>query len=345
MASLARPYHIDGHNFRRAYKNHLSGFADWKDAEHAAGWVLLPQNLGPRLCIDETTLSQGELYTFVTNVEGHARRGTLVAMVKGTKAETVKRILKQIPFCARLKVKEVTMDLSETMSGIVSECFPSAEQTADRFHVQKLAFDAMQEIRMQEKRKAAKEQAKAKKDFQKQQERNRKRRKNKATKDPRGRKPDRGNKAFLPFRFSNGDTKVELLTRVHYQLMVSPDRWTDSQKERWALLKDNFPRVVEAYSLAHSLRTCYNYRKAEIGKVIESLYNWCSKAIASKLDSFKTVAETIDDRMLEILNYFVSGSTNAFAESFNAVIKRFRSELRGVADLPFFIFRLTKIFG
>ncbi|WP_289145707.1 transposase, partial [uncultured Bacteroides sp.] len=44
-----------------------------------------------------------------------------------------------------------------------------------------------------------------------------------------------------------------------------------------------------------------------------------------------------------ILNYFVNRETNAFAESFNAKIKAFRAQFRGVGDIPFFIFRLCKL--
>ena len=47
----------------------------------------------------------------------------------------------------------------------------------------------------------------------------------------------------------------------------------------------------------------------------------------------------------EILNYFVNRSTNAFAESFAAKIKAFRAQLRGVTDLKFFLYRLTKLFA
>ncbi|MBR1569717.1 MAG: transposase, partial [Bacteroidales bacterium] len=37
--------------------------------------------------------------------------------------------------------------------------------------------------------------------------------------------------------------------------------------------------------------------------------------------------------------------TNASAESFNSKIKSFRAQVRGVSDLPFFMFRLCKLFG
>ncbi|MCJ8155664.1 transposase [Chryseobacterium sp. SSA4.19] len=47
----------------------------------------------------------------------------------------------------------------------------------------------------------------------------------------------------------------------------------------------------------------------------------------------------------DILNYFDSRSTNTAAESFNAKIKNFRMQLRGVKDKAFFFFRLTQLFA
>ncbi|WP_424057726.1 transposase [Pedobacter sp.] len=46
-----------------------------------------------------------------------------------------------------------------------------------------------------------------------------------------------------------------------------------------------------------------------------------------------------------ILNYFDNRSTNASAESFNAKIKAFRAQFRGVRNVKFFLFRLTKIYA
>ena len=47
----------------------------------------------PSLCIDETSLSCGELYTVVTNRAGRGGRGTLVTMIRGTKSEDVIKVL------------------------------------------------------------------------------------------------------------------------------------------------------------------------------------------------------------------------------------------------------------
>ena len=46
-----------------------------------------------------------------------------------------------------------------------------------------------------------------------------------------------------------------------------------------------------------------------------------------------------------ILNYFDNRSTNASAESFNAKIKAFRAQFRGVRNVDFFLFRLTQIYA
>ncbi|MBI6118275.1 transposase, partial [Salegentibacter maritimus] len=43
--------------------------------------------------------------------------------------------------------------------------------------------------------------------------------------------------------------------------------------------------------------------------------------------------------------YFTNRSTNASAESFNAKIKAFRAQLRGVRNTEFFLFRLEKLFA
>ena len=61
--------------------------------------------------------------------------------------------------------------------------------------------------------------------------------------------------------------------------------------------------------------------------------------------SFRTIARTMSIHYQNILNYFDNRSTNASAESFNAKIKAFRAQFRGVRNVEFFLFRLTNIFA
>lgn len=343
-ASLAKPYHINANKFERAYKDHLSGFRDWAEAEHAEGWLVFPQNVGPRVSIDETSLSNGELYTIVANKDGHARQGTLIAIVKGTKIEDVIAVLMKIDAGARDIVTEVTMDFSDSMHAIITSCFPKAEIVIDRFHAQQLAYDAMQEVRMECKRKVAKEEAKAKKAFKKRKEQQMKRRK-KEKKDNRGRKPSRKNEAYVPFRYANGDTRVELLTRSRYLLMISSDKWTESQKARAEILFEQYPTIREAYHLSHSLRTRYNSKCADLLCCYESIRQWILMARDSGIEAFSSVADTFDDKFSDVIKYFNNRATNAFAESLNAKIKNFRGCVRGVSDIKFFLYRVSLIFG
>jgi hypothetical protein len=79
------------------YKNHLSDFKDWAQKEHAEDWLLYGENIEKYLSLDETSLSNGELCTILTNKEGHGKKGSIVAIVKGTKATDVIDILTKIP--------------------------------------------------------------------------------------------------------------------------------------------------------------------------------------------------------------------------------------------------------
>jgi transposase len=63
------------------------------------------------------------------------------------------------------------------------------------------------------------------------------------------------------------------------------------------------------------------------------------------MDVFKTVERSIQAHYLSILSFFINRSANASAESFNAKVKAFRATSRGVRDLKFFLFRLSKIYA
>ena len=80
----------------------ISGFKTWEDADHAEDWIIIPENMGTHLSIDETCLSTGEVYTILSNKEAHGRKGCLVAIVKVTKAKEVTSVLKKIPETVRL---------------------------------------------------------------------------------------------------------------------------------------------------------------------------------------------------------------------------------------------------
>ena len=146
--SLDRYYHINGDTFEKQYKEVLSGYREWSELSHAEDWLVFPENIGESLCIDETAPSNGELYTIVSNRSSRGGKGTIVAIVKGVAADAVTKALMRIGEDKRRIVKEITMDMSNSMQLIARRCFPNAMRTIDRFHIQKLTYDALQEMRI-----------------------------------------------------------------------------------------------------------------------------------------------------------------------------------------------------
>ena len=235
-------------------------------------------------------------------------------------SDKVIEVFKRIPVEVRNKVNEVTIDMANSMHKIVKSCFPKASRVIDRFHVQKLAYDAVQEIRIRHRWDAI----------------------NEVTKEMENAKLD--GKKYEPTYLENGDTKKQLLARSRYLLFKSSDKWSDKQKQRAKLLFEMYPDIKEAYSLTHSLRMIFTHTKVK-GVAYTKLAQWFNKVTDSGFKSFNTISATIHSHYPEVLNFFDNRSTNASAESFNAKLKAFRTALRGVNDTSFFLYRVAKIYA
>lgn len=281
---------------------------------------MFENNLGPRLSIDETALSRGELYTIVTNKEAKGKKGTLVAIIKGTKSDQVIPMIRTMSKRKRNKVEEITLDLAGNMGLIAKKCFPNAVQVVDRFHVQQLASEALQEMRIQYRWQAidaenhAIEQAKLYK------------------------------LNYTPEILENGDTLKQLLVRSRYLLYKWSGNWTFDQKERADILFVKYPILKNAYLLTQELSQIFSNTTEKIYGLTR-LARWCEKVEQSGYKSFNSIARTIYSQYERIVNYFDNRSTNASAESFNAKIKAFRAQHRGVRDINFFLFRIAKLFA
>lgn len=340
--SLEKDYHINGDCFERAYKKHLSGFGTWEDSEHALDWLIALWNIGPHLSIDETCLSTGEVYTILSNKEAHGKKGCLVAIVKGTKAKDIIAALNKIPLEERLKVTEITLDFSDSMRRISTECFPNAMLVLDRFHHQQFCIEAVQELRIQCRREVMTEVANQREEFRLWKKSQMQMGEQELV-DKEG-NPLRRNAAFHPERMSNGETKAEILMRSKGLLAKSPEKWGEEQRERAKILFELFPQIETAYSLTHSLRMIFSQRcSKEEGR--NMLIKWYAKVGEFGNAAFNDIAAAMYNREDDILNYFVNRSTNASAESLNSKIKHFRAQLHGVVDSKFFLFRLMKIFA
>ena len=299
------------------------------------------------LSIDEVSLSKGELYTFITNKDGKGKKGTLVACIEGTKAEDIQRVLEKICIEKRLMVKEITLDMAKNMESGVKATFPNAALVTDRFHVVKLALDTLQHIRVKFRwaemdlentaisniKKLKKEQIIALENC------------NNDPSESLKIKEEYQNKiaSFKPKEFENGDSAKQLLARSRYILAKKADQWTKNQIERAVILFEHYPELKKAYHQVMSFRNIYEQKDQETAKIM--FEKWIEKVNKDEMKEFYTVANTIQNHLDNILNFFTYRHTNANAESFNSKIKLFRANLRGVVDTEFFLFRLYKLFA
>lgn len=304
---------------RRHYKKHSSGFIDWNQREHAEAYMIYPDNLGEYLSIDEVSLSQGELYTFVTNKNGRGKKGSIVASIKGTLSKEIVSVLDKIPIEERAKVKEVTLDMAKNMESAVKTAFPNCNMVTDRFHVVKLGVEVLQHIRIKErwaeldKENAAIDNAKKK------------------------------NEKYEPFLLENEDSPKQLLARCRYILPKKEGDWTENQKCRAAILFREYPLIKRAYYHVMEFRNIYEQTCPKTARVM--FLRWIEKTHDLNLKEFFTMANTVRNNIDNIVHFFINRSTNANAESFNSKIKLFRANQRGVVDTKFFLFRLKKLFA
>lgn len=311
---------MDGDLYERQYRDHLSGYHQWDQLPHATDWILFEKNIGSYIGIDEVALSRGELYTVVINKAAKGRKGSIIAIIKGTDVKTVCDVLLKMSRRRRFQVREITLDMAPNMELIARTCFAAAKRVTDRFHVQKLAFEAVQEMRIKARWQALDREsidatlAKAK-----------------------------GERYIAP-TFENGDSLKQLLARSRYLLFKKETLWTDTQKQRAEILFREYPDIKKAYYLSMQLGLIYHQAKTK-DVALTRLARWYDQVDKSGFLSFGTIARTIQTHYLNIINFFDKRSTNAPSESFNAKIKAFRSQFRGVRDKAFFLFRLTKLYA
>ena len=230
IRSIGAHYGVNGANLSRQYEERFSGYRCWTQLGHAEEYILYQQNIGPNLAIDESSLSCGELFTFVTNCDAHGGKGSLVAAICGTKAETVIAVLEKIPLAKLRNVREITLDLSSSMMLIAHRSFPKAIVTNDRFHVHKLYYDAIDDLRISLRWMV--------RDIE----------------NEEIARCRREGIPYVPFHYANGDTRKQLLARVKYILTRHASKWTKSQQWRADIIFGFYPN-----SRKHTIWLCSSW--------------------------------------------------------------------------------------
>ncbi|RXF66932.1 DDE transposase [Arcticibacter tournemirensis] len=203
---------------------------------------------------------------------------------------------------------------------MVIRSFPRAKLVSDRFHVQQLATDAVQQLRIEHRWQAI-DQENLEIELAKEL-----------------------HKEYVPDLLENGDTPKQLLARSRYLLFKDETPWTPAQRQRAEILFRIYPDLEKAYRMSRNLSHIFSSTKEkELGYT--RLAQWYDQVEKAGIKAFSSLRRTIQNHYITILNYFDNRSTNASAESFNAKIKALRSQFRGVKNVDFFMYRLMKIYA
>lgn len=168
----------------------------------------------------------------------------------------------------RLMVKEITMDMSNSMRLIARRCFPKAMRTIDRFHIQKLACDALQEMRIAHRWDAIQ-----------------------ADTDAREEAKCLG-EAYTPIVLANGIPTSSCWLAAGICFSNQQTNGQESQRQRAEVLFETYPDLKEAYSLTHSLRMIFSKNTVKDTARL-SLARWYNKVDDSGFKSFNVIAATL----------------------------------------------------
>jgi transposase len=196
---------------------------------------------------------------------------------------------------------------------IAAEVFYNAYVVNDRFHVQQVYNNAVDEIRIDIRRKLIAEE-------------------------------NERDKSIPIQTYSNGETMRQILARSKHTLMMSSNKWTETQRHRVNILFKYYPILKSAYNLAMDLRAIFNAQITP-DNALKKMNDWYEKVRLLSNNNFRSVIKTFKNHAPTILNYFRRRATNASAEAFNSKVKIFRAQMRGVRDRDFFIFRLVKLYA
>ena len=321
ISSIAKRYKTGSQKLRRAYKENISEFRQF-NKKHKSMFeeeaFVFPENIGPNMGIDETGLNNGELYTIFYNKDHKGKKGSLAAIIKGVKASTVVGAIEKYAGVSQLfSIREVSLDLSMGMDWIARELAPNAMKTVDRFHVEQLITEAVQQVRIKYRWEAIDKEN-----------------------ELLSRKGDK--QVHRLNTYSNGDTERQLLSRSRGLLFKQPYQWTEQQKKRAEILFEEFPLIKKAHGFYMEFKKAYRMSRLQAEF---HLKDWIEKVKRSGLIELATAAQSIKSRLGGILNYLENRSTNAAVENFNRKLKTFLSRVRGINDNEMFFYRLIKLYA
>lgn len=277
--------------------------------------IFIPENIWEDMNLDDKNI-WWIWYTILSN----KKTNKIALLISSTKTDIVFDILRKIPIEVRNKVKTVSRDLALNYESLCRYAFMKSIQIWDKFHVIKLALQALQDVRIRYRQEILTNERKSKK------------------------APIKTSTETL----SNWDTIKQLLARSKFVLFMFSSKWNEEQKLRADILFERFSEIKRAYDIICWFRAFYNIKHSQtdsLDKAKISLNEWYEKANDSEIPEIMNFANTVKDNENCILNYFLHWHTNAKAEGLNSRIQRFMWLNYWIRNRNFFHFRMKQYFS
>ena len=81
--TLEEYYHVNANTFENSTRTTSAASVVGNSSGHVYLWIIFSENIGSSICIDETALSNGELYTIVINRSCCGGKATIIWGYKG----------------------------------------------------------------------------------------------------------------------------------------------------------------------------------------------------------------------------------------------------------------------
>ena len=223
----------------------------------------------------------------------------------------------------RAVVKEIALDMANTMQNIAKWLFPTCLQVIDRFHVMKNVLEDMWAL-------ISKNKTEIKKAYLEEQEQAKKER----------RQPKHQ-------RYANTETKLELISRWRYQLLKRRKDWNLNQQLRCDCMEliPGFEEIVAMYKQIEKIFEIYD-SKITVKQAKKEFDKWFTSV--SKLDfitELQNAWRMVKNHIDRIVNYFNSRLTNGYAEGLNSRMQKIIYNSKWFKDQDYMIYRMIKIFG
>jgi len=299
--------------------------------------ILKPENFGERMCIDDKNLGDYG-FTIISNLN----TGKIAAMIETRKSKIITEVLSQhVPQSTLNKVKVLTKDLAYNYEQVKKDNFWYATGVADKFHIIKLGLQAISDLRVKYRQE----------ELTKERERRELHICNEARK--KDSIEQRGGTYKITRcppakRMSNGETILQILASSNRALNQFQYKWVEGMQKRIQILFKLFPNLQKIYKLISVFRDIYDvstFGEHTYLKAKTAFNKWLKKVGASDISELQNFASTVKHHKNNILAYFKTGDTNAYAESLNAQLQRFLRNNFGIKNLDFFLWRIKKIFA